>query len=32
MSIKRNVIMTDFAADIDALYSVPVSTSNVSLS
>ncbi|MGL4255119.1 MAG: AMP-dependent synthetase/ligase [Microbacterium sp.] len=32
MSIKRNVIMDDFAAQIDELYSVPVNTSNVSLS
>lgn len=32
MSIKRNVILTDFAGDIDELYAVPVSTSNVSLS
>ncbi|MHC2997947.1 AMP-dependent synthetase/ligase [Microbacterium sp. HJ5] len=32
MSIKRNVIMDDFASEIDELYSVPVSTSNVSLS
>ncbi|WP_374315136.1 long-chain fatty acid--CoA ligase [Microbacterium sp.] len=31
MSIKRNVIMDDFAAQIDELYSVPVNTSNVSL-
>ncbi len=31
MSIKRNVIMTDFAADIDAIYNVPVSTTNVSI-
>ena len=26
MSIKRNVIMDDFADEIDELYSVPVST------
>ncbi|GAB2838997.1 AMP-dependent synthetase/ligase [Microbacterium insulae] len=32
MSIKRNVIMDDFAAQIEELYSVPVNTSNVSLS
>ena len=31
MSIKRNVIMADFADDVEALYSVPVSTTNVSL-
>ncbi|MDN3496098.1 long-chain fatty acid--CoA ligase [Planococcus sp. APC 4015] len=31
MSIKRNVIMDDFAADVDELYSVPVTTTNVSL-
>ena len=31
MSIKRNVIMDDFAGDIEELYSVPVNTSNVSL-
>ncbi|GAA1844085.1 AMP-dependent synthetase/ligase [Microbacterium koreense] len=31
MSIKRNVIMADFAADIDELYNVPVQTTNVSL-
>ena len=31
MSIKRNVIMDDFAAEIDELYSVPVNTTNVSL-
>ena len=31
MSIKRNVIMTDFAADVDAIYNVPVSTTNVSI-
>ncbi|WP_194395664.1 AMP-dependent synthetase/ligase [Microbacterium atlanticum] len=32
MSIKRNVILTDFAGDIEQLYAVPVNTSNVSLS
>ena len=32
MSIKRNVILADFAGDIDELYAVPVSTTNVSLS
>ncbi len=31
MSIKRNVIMDDFAVEIEELYSVPVNTSNVSL-
>jgi long-chain acyl-CoA synthetase len=31
MSIKRNVILDDFASEIDALYSVPVSTTNVPL-
>ncbi|CAI9392116.1 AMP-dependent synthetase/ligase [Microbacterium sp. T2.11-28] len=31
MSIKRNVILTDFAAQIDDLYAVPVTTTNVSL-
>ena len=31
MSIKRNVIMDDFAEEITELYSVPVSTTNVSL-
>ncbi|WP_345802300.1 AMP-dependent synthetase/ligase [Microbacterium sp. AZCO] len=31
MSIKRNVILQDFAADVDGLYNVPVSTTNVSL-
>ena len=31
MSIKRNVILTDFAARIDDLYAVPVTTTNVSL-
>ncbi|MCR2809138.1 MULTISPECIES: long-chain fatty acid--CoA ligase [unclassified Microbacterium] len=32
MSIKRNIIMEDFAEEITALYVVPVNTSNVSLS
>ena len=32
MSIKRNVIMADFSDQIEELYSVPVSTSNLSLS
>ena len=32
MSIKRNVILADFAGDIDELYAVPVNTTNVSLS
>ncbi len=31
LSIKRNVIMRDFADDVDGLYNVPVSTKNVSL-
>ncbi|WP_251449465.1 AMP-dependent synthetase/ligase [Microbacterium sp. Marseille-Q6648] len=31
MSIKRNVIMSDFAKDIDEIYAAPVNTSNVSL-
>lgn len=31
MSIKRNVILQDFSSDIDALYNVPVSTTNVPL-
>lgn len=31
MSIKRNVIMTDFAKQIEDLYAVPVTTTNVSL-
>ncbi len=31
MSIKRNVIMDDFAGEVDELYAVPVSTTNVSL-
>ncbi|WP_127475486.1 AMP-dependent synthetase/ligase [Microbacterium sulfonylureivorans] len=31
MSIKRNIIMDDFAAEIAELYSVPVNTTNVSL-
>jgi long-chain acyl-CoA synthetase len=32
MSIKRNVILADFASDIEEIYAVPVSTTNVSLS
>ncbi|MCP2637145.1 AMP-dependent synthetase/ligase [Microbacterium sp. HD4P20] len=32
MSIKRNVILDDFAGDVDELYAVPVNTTNVSLS
>ncbi|GAA3207393.1 long-chain fatty acid--CoA ligase [Microbacterium terregens] len=32
MSIKRNIIMEDFADEITALYAVPVTTSNVALS
>ncbi|MDY0910010.1 AMP-dependent synthetase/ligase [Microbacterium sp. CFBP9034] len=31
MSIKRNVIMDDFASDIEELYSDPVNTTNVSI-
>ena len=31
MSIKRNVILQDFASDIDELYNVPISTTNVPL-
>ncbi|HWI30472.1 MAG TPA: long-chain fatty acid--CoA ligase [Microbacterium sp.] len=31
MSIKRNVIMSDFASDVEALYSEPVTTTNVPL-
>ncbi len=31
MSIKRNVIMDDYAAEVTELYSVPVTTTNVSL-
>jgi len=31
MSIKRNVIMEDFAGEVTALYEVPVSTTNVPL-
>ncbi|QKJ19679.1 AMP-dependent synthetase/ligase [Microbacterium hominis] len=31
MSIKRNVILADFAAEIDAIYTVPADTTNVSL-
>ncbi len=32
MSIKRNVILSDFANEIDEIYAAPVNTSNVSLS
>ncbi|MBN9195017.1 MAG: long-chain fatty acid--CoA ligase [Microbacterium sp.] len=32
LSIKRNVILDDFAGAVDDLYSVPVNTTNVSLS
>ena len=32
MSIKRNVILEDFSADIEEIYTVPVNTTNVSLS
>ncbi|WP_374977801.1 long-chain fatty acid--CoA ligase [Microbacterium trichothecenolyticum] len=32
MSIKRNVILEDFAGDIEEIYTVPVNTTNVSLS
>jgi long-chain acyl-CoA synthetase len=32
MSIKRNVILSDFAGEIDEIYAVPVNTTNVSLS
>ncbi|GAA3623379.1 AMP-dependent synthetase/ligase [Microbacterium awajiense] len=32
MSIKRNVILDDFAGEIEEIYAVPVSTTNVSLS
>jgi long-chain acyl-CoA synthetase len=32
MSIKRTVILADFAGDINEIYAVPVSTTNVSLS
>ncbi|GAA1932921.1 AMP-dependent synthetase/ligase [Microbacterium aoyamense] len=32
MSIKRNVIMDDFAGDVEEIYAVPVNTTNVSLS
>lgn len=32
MSIKRNVILADFAGEIDEIYAAPVNTSNVSLS
>lgn len=31
MSIKRNVILSDFSAEIDEIYSVPVSTTNMAL-
>ena len=31
LSIKRNVILSDFADEIRALYEVPVNTTNVSL-
>ncbi|MGC5169647.1 AMP-dependent synthetase/ligase [Microbacterium sp. DT81.1] len=31
MSIKRNVIMEDFASEVDALYNEPVTTTNVPL-
>ncbi|MFG6477084.1 AMP-dependent synthetase/ligase [Microbacterium sp. P06] len=31
LSIKRNVIVTDFADEIEDLYTVPVSTTNISL-
>ena len=31
MSIKRNVILADFADEIDEIYAAPVNTSNVSL-
>ncbi len=31
MSIKRNVILDDFSGEIDEIYSMPVSTTNVSL-
>ncbi|KRA23054.1 long-chain fatty acid--CoA ligase [Microbacterium sp. Root61] len=31
MSIKRNVIMDDFATEVEDLYAVPVNTTNVSL-
>lgn len=32
LSIKRNVILQDFADDVEELYAVPVSTTNISLS
>jgi long-chain acyl-CoA synthetase len=32
MSIKRHVIMDDFADDVDELYAVPVSTATTSIS
>jgi long-chain acyl-CoA synthetase len=31
MSIKRNVILSDFAGDVEEIYAVPVNTTNVSL-
>ena len=31
MSIKRNVIMSDFADEIAAIYDEPVTTTNVAL-
>jgi long-chain acyl-CoA synthetase len=31
MSIKRNVIMDDYAGEITELYNVPVTTTNVPL-
>src|SRR5690606_29722965 len=31
MSIKRNVILDDFAKEVEELYAVPVNTTNVSL-
>ncbi|WP_184750802.1 AMP-dependent synthetase/ligase [Microbacterium thalassium] len=31
MSIKRNVILADFSAEIDEIYDAPVSTTNVSI-
>lgn len=31
LSIKRNVIMTDFASDIEDLYTTPVTTTNIAL-
>ncbi len=32
MSIKRNVILEDFAGEVEEIYAVPVNTTNVSLS